>query len=347
MKDAQASRTADGGQRTAEKNKSAVRGLRSAVRAAAMLVLLLPAAFAAQAQSAGAFARIGFGARGVAAGNALVADLSGDASPYYNPALAPFTAQQNLAATAGFLSFDRELQYLQFAAPLKPSAGIAGGLTHLRIAGIDGRDDSGYHTEDLSADEYAFFLAFGTRASERLSIGAALKFFRADYLDTREPALAFGLDLGLAMRLTERLSVGVAAQDLLARYEWEDAGGGSVVDRFPARLRLGGAYRLWAGRAQLRAEVESRFASRETLGGDGATEQDLLARVGGSVQLVAPLALHAGLDRLGAGSESLRPSAGFTVAQTLGQLPLRAGYAFVRETGVGGSIHLITLRLFL
>lgn len=335
--------TEDEGRRTV--SKSFVFRLSSSVLT--LLLMLTLTASAARAQSAGAFARLGFGARGIAAGNALVADLSGDASPYYNPALAPFTTRQNLAATAGFLSFDRKLQYLQFAAPLKPRAGIAAGLTHLRVSEIDGRDDSGFHTEDFSADEFAFFLAFGTCTGERISIGAALKFFRADYLDTREPALTFGLDLGLAARVTERLSLGMAASDLLARYEWEDGSGTSVVDRFPMRLRLGGAYRLLEGRAHFRAEAEARRSSREALGGGSETEQDVLARVGGSIQLVEPLAVHAGIDRLGAGSESLRPSAGFTVSQTIGQLPLRASYAFVRETGAGGTMHLITLRIFL
>ena len=93
------------------------------------LIAVLFVPVAAQAQTAGAFARIGFGARGIAMGGAQVADAFGDASPYYNPSLAPFTAQQSLSATAAFLTLDRELQYLQFATPLQPRAGIAAGLT--------------------------------------------------------------------------------------------------------------------------------------------------------------------------------------------------------------------------
>ena len=312
------------------------------------LLLLLLGTPEARAQEAGAFARIGFGAQGVGAGNALVADLSGDASPYHNPALAPFATGQHLAASAAFLSFDRRLQYLQFAAPLKPSAGIAAGLTHLSVSDIEGRDDSGYRTEDLSVDEYAFFLAFGTRAGERLSLGVALKFYRADYLEAFDPAVTFGLDLGLTARLTEHLSLGLSAADLLAGYEWESGDGATTTDRFPARLRFGAHYRLLDGKVRVGAEVEAQRTARESLGGGSASARRVFFRVGGAYQVAGPLTLRAGLDRLAGGpGVALRPGAGFTVSQDVGQLPLEASYAFARETKAGGTMHLVTLRLFL
>ncbi len=71
-------------------------------------VLLTLAATEAHAQAAGAFSRMGFGARGVAMSNALVADASGYASPYYNPALAPFIPRQSLDASAAFMTLDLE-----------------------------------------------------------------------------------------------------------------------------------------------------------------------------------------------------------------------------------------------
>ena len=249
------------------------------------LVLLAGSTPDVRAQAVGAFARMGFGARGVAMGNGLVADAFGDASPYYNPALAPFASRQNLAASAAFLSRDRELQFLQFAAPLRPRAGIALGLIHAGVSDIDGRDASGYHTENLSTDEFAFFLAFGTRLGGRATAGVGLQIFRADYLDELEPVVSIGLDLGLTVRVTEHLHLGLAADDLLARYSWDtspiyDEEGRTTRDRFPSRLRLGGAYALMEGRVRLMAEVESRVASAETrtrqsgLSGGGAGRGD-------------------------------------------------------------------------
>lgn len=321
-----------------------------------------------QAQAAGVFSRMGFGARGIAMSNALVADAYGDASPYYNPALAPFTSRQHLEATAAFLSFDRELQFLQFAAPLRPRAGIAAGLIHAGVGGIDGRDLSGYHTEEYATDEFAFFLAFGTRIGERASVGVGLQLFRTDYFAELDPATSIGIDLGLTLRVTEALRLGLAVDDLLARYSWDTSdlyadNGKSTTDSFPVRLRIGGAYRLMDGRAQVVAEYESRVTTAELrstrielIGGlpRPVTETEDLRlhdgrlRLGGEVRLAEPFALRAGIDRIGDGSVgAVAPSAGFMVEQAVGRLLARAEYTFVREPYGTGAMHLVALRLFL
>src|SRR5690606_10726576 len=137
----------------------------------------------------------------------------------------------------------------QFAAPLPPRAGVAGGIVHAGVSEIDGRDASGYHTEDYATDEYLFFVTFGVRLSSRASGGLGLRLYRADLFDGVRPPTSLGLSLGFTARLSERLALGVAADDLLARYEWDTsdvlgAGSGGVTDRFPIRLRAGGAYQV-------------------------------------------------------------------------------------------------------
>lgn len=308
----------------------------------------------AQAQEAGAFARLGFGARGIALGNALAADFSGRASPYYNPALAPLVPRQSLSASVGLLSFDRELQYLHFATPIRPSAGLAVGLTHAATNDIDGRDASGYRTETFSVDEYAFFLAFGTRFSESVSAGLALHLYRTDLADLVDPVRSLGVDVGLAVRLSERLSLGLAANDLLARYAWNtsdlygSAGGRTLTDRFPVRLRAGLGYTWLDGRARLLAEAEGRLAARERATGEPENTATSRFRMGGTYAPVEVLTLHAGLDRLGAGAAAnVRPSAGFSLDPSIGQLEGRASYTFVYEANAAATMHVVTLLLFL
>ncbi len=318
-----------------------------------LMVLFVLAAPVVQAQSAGAFARLGFGARGMALGNALVADAAGAASPYYNPALAPFVAQQHLDVGAAFLTFDRELQFLQFAAPIRPRAGLAAGLTHAGVSNIDGRDASAYHERTLSTDAYAFFFAFGTHLSARVTLGAALKYYYADYLDTIEPVEGIGIDLGLTARLTERLYLGLAVSDLLARFAWDtsgayEGGGRQTVDRFPVRLRLGAAYRLMDGRLRLMAEAEARFAARERPDGASETVRRGFLRVGGAYRLVDALTLRLGIDRIGGKTgRGVRPGVGLGVRRSVGQLQLAGAYTFVWETAVSDPMHVLALRLFL
>ena len=352
----------------AERKQSVVRAPWSVVLALLLGMLLVsPQGARAQAGATGAFARIGFGARGIGAGNALVADRT--ASPYYNPAFAPLTARQNLAASAALLSFDRRLQFLQFATPLKPSAGVVFGLTHAAVSGIDGRDESGYHTETLATDEYQVFAAFGLRFSERVSGGLAAKFYRADYgLEGVDPVEAVGFDLGLSAQVTDHLALGLAASDLLARFEWDTSGryagqeGRLTSDRLPLRLRLGAAYDLFSGRVQLLAEYEARFTWREERTvvtpphDDGTqrrtTEEEIISRreshvrIGATYRPVEILTLRAGLDRL-ASETMARPSAGFSVRQDIGRLPVSASYGAAFERGPGTAMHVFALRLFL
>ncbi len=322
---------------------------------------------AAQDIAPGSFARNGFDARGIAMGNALLADRSGEASPYYNPALAPYHSGQNLSASVAFMSMDRELQFLQFATPVRPSAGVALGLIHAGVSNIDGRDASGYRTETLSTDEFALFLAFGNRFGERLSAGAALKLYRADLFDTVDAPITLGVDAGLTYEVNTALHVGLVINDLLARYAWDTSaafeGGRATTDRFPVRVRIGGMYRLLDDRLHVMAEYESRFTERQrrirvptTAGASVSTAfetesvllHDSRLRIGASYRFVDIFTVRGGLNRIGAGDlEGLRPSAGFGVEQPLGNLDVRAAYAVVLEPYVRDGMHLLSLQIFL
>src|SRR5690606_27804677 len=185
--------------------------------------------------------------------------------------------------------------------------------------------------------------------------------------DGVRPPTSLGLSLGFTARLSERLALGVAADDLLARYEWDTsdvlgAGSGGVTDRFPIRLRAGGAYQVAGGRGVVTAEVEAQLETaefREVSGIDtGAgfpvvevTREELrlstvMLRVGGEVWLADPFAVRVGYDRLGAGDfgEAL-PSAGFALKQRFGDLDARLDYAALLEPYGAGMMHSVTLHL--
>ncbi|GAB5533772.1 MAG: PorV/PorQ family protein [Rubricoccaceae bacterium] len=317
------------------------------------------------AQSTGAFARMGLGARSLTMGG-QVADLSGAASPYFNPALAPFQPVEAVELSAGILPFDREFQTVQIGAPLKPRAGVAAGVVHLGVSNIDGRDASGAPTETYSADETAFFIAFGIRMSDRISGGAGLRLYRNDLFRSVESPTSIGVSLGMAARVTDRLSLGLAADDLLARYTWNGApaGGSTVEDRFPIRLRTGTAYALGTdGRGgHITAEMEMQVQGAESIRprgvdliGSQTVERDttisytlasVQGRVGGEVWLAQPFAVRAAVDRIGVGStQEMRPALGFALRQRFNELGIRIDYAATLEPYATGIMHMATLRL--
>ncbi len=338
---------------------------------AGLLLAALGAARPAAAQdaAAGAFARTGFGARGIGMGNAQIADISGEASVYYNPALTPFIEGQRVLLSAALMTFDRSQQFAEFATPIGPTAGVAVGLVHAGVTGIDGRNRDGFATGELSTDEFAFFLAFGNRFAERLSVGASLKLFTADYGNDVDAPLTLGVDLGAVVEVTDRLQVAASVHDLLAQYNWDTSdaaqgGGRQNTDRFPVRVQLGAAHTFREGRLRVAAEYESRLIAAErrvrvptSIGGtpgEAFRTEDVRfyrarLRLGAAYQPVEILSLRAGLDRLGAGDglASARPSAGFGVDQTLGDFRVHAAYTFVLEPYVRDPMHLLTLRFFL
>lgn len=324
--------------------------------------LLTLAAGRATAQDAGAFARYGFGARAMAMGGVQGADVWGAASPFHNPALAPFTPAQSLDVTTARLAFDRRLGGAQVAAPLRPRSGVAAGFLHAGTQNIDGRDESGYHTGTLAADEYAFFLAFGTRFSSKLAGGLGLRVYRAVLPELR-PSTSLGVSLGLALTPSDRLAFAVAADDLFARYRIDAGalGGGTATDRFPTRLRASAAWRLPGGRGTIGAEAEARVryvdvtapGGVEPIGGDFGETTDRQSlrlaagrlRVGAEVWVAEPLAVRVGVDRLGAGSfDDAAPSFGFAVRRRLGEVYARVDYAAVFEAA-GPPAHVVSLHV--
>ncbi|MCH8245799.1 MAG: PorV/PorQ family protein [Bacteroidetes bacterium] len=331
-------------------------------------LLSLGGGYDAVGQSAGAFSRIGFGARGIAMGNAVGADASGGTSPYYNPALAVAIERQNMDVTVGLLSFDRSIQFLQLSSPLRQKAGVAVGLIHASVENIDGRDNSGFHTGDFSIDEYAGFMAFGIRFSDNVSAGVGFQFFRTDLFEGLDPAVAIGIDFGMLIRLSQDLHVSFVLDDLLARYQWSTnsingSGGKKTTDQFPTRLRIGIMNQRLDARLRLVGEYEARFRRAEVVsksvsifGGEPVerSETDRLVlsesrvRAGIEYLFMKQFVVRAGIEQLG--DEvfgGLRPAAGFMVEQTVGNLDVRFEYAFSVESPASGTMHLLTLRLFL
>lgn len=320
---------------------------------------------AAQDVAAGAFSRLGFGARGMALGNAVVADPSADVSPHYNPALLPSASGQRISASAALMAFDRELQFLEFTTPLGPTAGIGLSFTHAGVNDIDGRNADGAHTETLSTDEFALSLSFGNRFVEWFAVGASLTLYQSDLVPEADPERGLGIDLGISIDATDRLRFAATVQDLLAEYQRDGspAGGRSHNDTFPVRVQVGASYVLLDERLRLLAEVESRYTDRdrsvrnvlvtssgprEQTGTESLSFHDLRGRMGVSYQAVDVLEVRAGLDRIGVEDGSgLRPSAGFGLRQEVGDLDLRISYTATLEPHVRTVMSTGTVEVFL
>lgn len=327
--------------------------------AAGILPAILLTTTITQAQlggTAGAFTRMGFGARGQGMGNAMSSIDYGIVASLYNPALTPFQTGHVLSGNYSLLSLDRKLNQISYTQNVTlrkkgvnkfssdpdvlSVAGVAAGWTHAGDADIQGYDSDGFKTDLLSVFENQFFLNFGTRFTERFSAGFNVKFYYSG-LYKNVTSSGFGADIGVLYSVNENINVSLVAQELLTKYKWDTSllygpeNGNATEDPFARILRFGAAYMTMARDGAIAADVEMY---------DGKT---YLARIGAEYAVMPQFTVRAGVERLSLKGQDIdpRPSAGFTFTQPIAQFMPSFTYAFVYEPVAPTSTHVISFAL--
>ncbi len=195
---------------------------------------------------AGAFLRMGLGARSLAMGNSGVADSENGFAAYYNPAGLSYLKDRHLSLTYYFLSLDRQLHYVGLALPLKPSAGISVAWMHAGVTDIQGRTSTGLPDETYETGENVIFLSFSNAFHRRISVGLNFKILNHSLLGLTGSGLGF--DLGILLKPFERVTLGILFKDMGASYTWNTHDlfgeqGGNYTEVFPQILKIGLAYR--------------------------------------------------------------------------------------------------------
>ncbi len=304
------------------------------------LAFALFACSAAHAQlggTAGAYGRMGFGARGMGMGNALTAVTTGDVVAYYNPAALPFTEYRNASASFGILSFDRRLNFLSYAQPLRGNAGISAGIINSGVTEIDGRDSDGEPTGMMQTSENQVFLGFGTQLRNGLAIGFTAKFLY-HHLYTDVNSTTFGVDVGLLLPISESIVVGATGRDFISKYSWNTnkvygERGSQIDDKFPQLYTVGASYKLPDSMGIAAIDVE--FSNQSTM----------MLKVGVEVPLIPELTVRAGMDRIDLKEKGngVRPAFGFTARKSFDELTPAINYAFVLEPFASSGMHMISL----
>ncbi len=212
-----------------------------------LLIFVLPCTVNAQQRGgyAGAFLRMGLGARALAMGGAYVGLPQDGYSGYYNPAGLPTLKKKEATFSYRMLSLDRSFSYVGYSAPLPPSAGISVGWIHAGVDNIDGRDFSGNHTQYYDDSQNGFLFAFGLKINDRVNIGIGGTLLRETLVDIT--AKGMGINAGVLIRAAENLTIGGAIRDLGAHYSWNTESlfgdrGGTTTDDFPVMVTFGAGY---------------------------------------------------------------------------------------------------------
>ena len=319
--------------------------------------ILLLSASAAQAQNgtAGAFTRLGFGARGQGMGNAMTTVNTGTVSTYYNPALSAFQEGHVLHGSYSFLALDRVLNQVSYTQMLRiynkeariyaeepgvqSISGVSISWINAGDGAIQGYDSDGFRTEMLGVFENQFAANFGTRFSDRLAVGFNAKFYYSGLYDGVTSS-GFGLDIGILYTLTPSLRIGLVAQALLTQYQWDTPElygpqyGNATEDPFARVYRLGVGYTLPDDYGIAAVDVES-------------VDDVLLVRLGAEVPVAENIWLRGGVERIDLSDAGIdpRPSIGFSVAQPVAQLRPVIHYAFILEPVAPAPTHVLSFAL--
>lgn len=208
---------------------------------------------------AGAFGRMGAGARAKALGDAYTGYADGPWAIYYNPGALSFLQTREFSSALSIMALDRSLHFLSFATPLHPKAGKtradAGfgiGWLHAGVGDIDSRGFDGEPLDMMSQSSNLFFFSFANRFHPKIGVGITAKvayetFGKIGEGGTSINGSGFGLDFGVHARPIDNLFVGAQVKDAALKTTWNTTSyweqGTTKIDKWPLQYRLGAAYR--------------------------------------------------------------------------------------------------------
>lgn len=252
--------------------------------------------------TAGAFSRVGAGARAKAMGNAYTGLAAGPAAIYFNPGALPFGGGPEFTAATAQLALDRSVDYIAFSAPVHPkpgpeakavNAGIGAGWLHAGVGDIDSRDFDGNPLDVINMSSNLFLFGFGVQFHERFGAGLTAKVIYETFgkigNDNRSVnGDGFGVDFGAFARPVEHLTVGAQIKDVGAKTTWSTteywSQGSSKADEWPLQYRLGAAYQRSGITGAVDVEGSEEGETRLHAGLEGAYEiterQSVAARAG-------------------------------------------------------------------
>ena len=314
------------------------------------IVLFAQPEFSEMAVKPGAFSRIGFGARGIGMGNAMSSITEGELVSYYNPAITPFQQNNSFQAGYTFLTFDRSLNYFNYTRRFdfysskdtvlenrKPrtTAGLSIGVINAGVRNIDGRDNNGLPTGELSTSENQFFIGLANKFSEKLSIGLAVKFYYYSLYEEINTT-GLGFDVGALYRINENFNASLVFSDINSKYKWDTApvyerDGVITEDKFPNLRKIGVSYRN--KELGLLSAIEFENSSAETN----------ILRAGVEYNIYEQFFIRGGVDQFNLSNTDwpIKPSLGFSFLKPFGNLVVGVDYAFQIEQYSSADRHIL------
>jgi hypothetical protein len=237
---------------------------------------------------AGAYLRLGLGARQQALGNSAVAVHQVDAySFFYNPALSGLQEKRIFTLSHSFMSLDRRFNFIGFSAKVPPGAGMSVGWINSGVDNLYSYDMLGQKSGSIDHGFNAFYFNFARLIAHKISIGVTIKHVREgiDIGSDNYHSSGWGWDFGLAYLVNKDLIFGASLRDvgtkLTASTEKLFEFGGTTVDKFPKIFSVGAAYQTPLPWLRLQYAFErTDYMQRHHLGAELVYHKILALRFG-------------------------------------------------------------------
>lgn len=170
--------------------------------------------------SSGLLLRFDPGARVAGLSGAFTAIADDDEALFYNPAALSILTSPMVSLNHSEWFEDIRIENLTFAYQLNSRIGLGAGVTHMWLPDIQGYDENGTKTEEISVRSTIFVLGGSYSFNRYLSAGLNFKFLHdklADY-----SAIGYAGDIGVYGRfLRQNLTAGVTVQNLGTRLNYD------------------------------------------------------------------------------------------------------------------------------
>jgi len=196
-----------------------------------VVLLALPGVSRAQGTSGAQFLGIGMGARAAGMGGAYVSLADDATSLYWNPAgLSRLSGHSVTVSHVSWLD-DAGYEFASYAMPLGRTGTVGLALEQGSISW----DNTG--EGEFEAGDFCGALAYGRRLSDRLGVGAAVKYVSSDLGD--DGARTYAFDVGASYRLARSITLGLAVRNVGPGFAYVDE-----EDPLPATVAAGGSW-IW------------------------------------------------------------------------------------------------------
>jgi hypothetical protein len=280
----------------------------------------------------------------------MSAVTSGNLVSYYNPALTVFQRGNSFQTSYSFLSLDRSLNFINFTRKFdfygkkdtlvenpepRSTAGFSIGIINSGVSNIDGRDNQGFKTGELTTSENQFFMGLANRFSKKLSIGLNIKVYYYKLYEEIS-STGFGIDVGALYVINDEYTISLVISDLNSKYKWDSSplygqDGTTSEDKFPLLMKAGVGYKN--SDLNLNAGLEFERSDAKTN----------IIRLGIEYNIFENLFLRGGVDQFDFSNSDrpAKPAFGFSYFKNFGDIVIGVDYAFMIEQYSPQDRHIV------